>query len=81
MERKIVSEEELISILNGELSKFGECKDCQFYHVSKLQESDNDGCNWSSEVMLRCSGVPVKICQKFAHRIINEARKKYNLKI
>ena len=80
MERKIVSEEDLISILNGELSKFDECKGCQFHSVSKLQVSDKDACNWSSsDVILRCGGVPAEICAKFTPKIIDAVRKKYNL--
>lgn len=83
MERKLISEEELLSILNSQLSKYEECKDCRFDTPPlKLVELDKDGCNWST-INMRCSGIPPeisKICRSFAERIVFEARKKYNIK-
>lgn len=80
MERKIISEEELLSILNNELSKYEECRNCRFDNPPlKLMEPDKDGCNWST-IYMRCSGVSSDICWQFADRIVFEARKKYNIK-
>ncbi len=79
MERKLVSEEELINYLNYELSKYKEYKDCKFDKIEKLAEPDKMGSNWSrAEVW--CSGVPAKITQEVAHRIISEAKERFNLK-
>ena len=78
--RQQVSEDELLAILNEELSKCEGCKWCRFDNPPmKLAHPDEDGCNWST-VNIRCSGVPVKICQPFVERIVSDARRKYNLK-
>jgi hypothetical protein len=45
----------------------------------RLAQPDKDGCNWS-EVAVRGSGVPVRDIMPAADRIIDEARKKYNVK-
>lgn len=80
MERQLVSEIELIKILNAELAKYEECKNCHFDAPPvRLVEPDKDGCNWST-IYLRCSGVPAEICAPFSERIVLDAKKKYNLK-
>ena len=48
MERKLVTERELISLLNKERQKYKECRTCQFISVFKLAEYDETGCNWSN---------------------------------
>jgi hypothetical protein len=81
MERELVSEEELLSILNKEFSKYEECENCKFAGVVKLAEADKDGCNWSlANVSVRCSGVPEKKCHPFAVSVVAEAGKRYNIK-
>ncbi len=80
MERTLVSGDELVKILNEELAKYEECKDCSFHAPPfKLVEPHKDGCNWST-INLRCSGVPHEICSPFANRVVTEAQQKYNLK-
>lgn len=80
MERIVLSEEELILLLNGELSKHEECNDCRFVGIVKLRDKDEGGCNWSN-ANLRCSGVPTEICKPVAERVICEAKAKYNIKL
>jgi hypothetical protein len=79
MERKQVTERELISLLNEELRNYEECNNCQFTSIMKLREHDSTGCNWSS-ANVRCSGVPGEICRPFAERVIAKAKTKYNVK-
>jgi hypothetical protein len=79
MERKLVTEKELISLLNEKLRDHEECNNCQFTSILKLREHDSTGCNWSSP-RLRCSGVPVEICRPFAESVIANAKTKYNVK-
>ncbi len=79
MGRTVLSEEELILLLNGELSKHEECNDCHFIGIVKLRNYDEGGCNWSS-VNLRCSGIPADICKPTADEIICEAKTKYNIR-
>jgi len=79
MERKLVTEEELIAVLNQELHKTENPEDYRFENIIRLVDKDKDGCNWS-EVFVRGSGVPVKAVLPLADRIVHEAKKKYNLK-
>ncbi len=80
MSRILVTEKELIEILNKELHK---TEDPEYYRfddgVLRLKDVDQNGCNWS-EVAVRASGVSVAPVLPLADRIIFEAKKKYNLK-
>ena len=79
MNKQIVSVDELIAILNEELSKFDECEGCRYTNsVTRLRETDPNGCNWSS-VTLQCSGVSSKPCKPISLEIIYKAKQKYNL--
>jgi hypothetical protein len=80
MKRKLVSQDELLKVMNSELAKHDQCTDCHFTSILALREVDEDGCNWSSMVNLRCSGVPSDICWPIANRISAKAREKFNLK-
>jgi hypothetical protein len=80
MAREVISKRELISILNSELSKYEECKDCHFDGILKSEEEDEDGCNWiGANVKLRCSDEPDVRCRSFISKVLSEAGKKYNL--
>ena len=76
MERQLVSEEELISILNAGLSKYEDYKDCHFREgVIKLVEPDAQGCNWSSVTLRgRCGN------QRYVYELLADARKRFNIK-
>jgi hypothetical protein len=80
MDRKMVSEDELVKILNEEFSKYPDYSQCRFTSISyKLAEPDKNGCNWS-KANVSCSGVSGQSCSQIAARIITEAQKKYNIK-
>lgn len=74
--RKKVSEEELLTILNEELSKHAELRKCSFISIHR-SKADRTGCNWSVE--LRSSGTPHYISAPITGKIMTEAQKKYNL--
>lgn len=78
MARVSVSQEGLLKWINSELSKHEECNDCSVTSVVRLKGEDEDGCNWSS-VNLRCSGVPVVVCNQVANQTIAQAKKKFNI--
>ncbi len=81
MARELVSKRELIRILNNELSKYEECKDCHFIGIVKYEEEEGDGCNWlGANVKFRCSGEPDERCRPYISRVLSEAGKKYNIK-
>ncbi len=80
MARELVSKRKLIHILNNELSKYEECKDCQFDSIMKYEKKDEDGCNWlGANVKYKCSGEPDERCKPFISRVLSEAGKKYNI--
>jgi hypothetical protein len=79
MERNLVTERELLSLLNKELQKYNECTTCQFISVFKLVEYDETGCNWSTPSIISC-GVPIEIYKHIVDRIVFEAMTKYNIK-
>ena len=79
MDRRLVSVEELLSILNDELSKYEEFKDCRFENPPmKLLVPDEDGCNWSA-IQIKYIGVSDEVGRPVVERIVAEARKKYNI--
>ncbi len=75
--REEVSENELLIILNEELSKHAELRKCSFVSIQR-SEPDKTGCNWSAAV--RSSGAPHYISAPVTGKIVAEARKKYNVK-
>jgi len=75
--RKEVTEDELLDLLNSELSKHAQLKKCSFISIQR-SEPDGTGCNWSAEV--RSSGVPHHVSAPITGKIAADARKKYNLK-
>ncbi len=76
MNRQIVSEKELINILNAELSKFDECEGCRYSNcIVRLRGADPEGCNWSS-VTLRCSGISSDPCKPISAKIVYDAKLK-----
>lgn len=79
MSQKLVTEAELVTHLNEEITKHEECADCRFEHVMQLRKLDPQGCNWS-EPNLRCSGQPASICLPIARQVVHAARARFNLK-
>jgi len=75
--REEVSEDELLTILNEELSKHAELRKCSFISIQRT-EPDKTGCNWSAAV--RSSGARHYISAPVTGKIVSEARKKYNVK-
>jgi len=75
--RKEVTEDELLEILNSELSKRAELKKCSFISIRRTKP-DGTGCNWSAEV--RSSGVPHHVSAPITGKIAADAKKKYNIK-
>ena len=80
MERKEVTEQELVEIINREIEKHEECKNCQVSGILALRGTDENGCNWS-EPYISCSGTPAEICAPIAARVIANIRQSFNLKI
>lgn len=78
MERKPVTEKELLSFLNAELKKAGVGEELYFESLVRLRVDDRDGCNWASANLKGCN--PPGNCPPEAEKIVSEARERFNLK-
>ena len=79
MERKYISEKELLAYLNRELEKAGQHEDCYFESLVRLRLDDRAGCNWSS-ANIKCRGQAGNACPADAEKIVNQAKALFNLK-
>lgn len=80
MERKLVTEAELLSCLNKELQKNGHHENCYFDSLIKLNIDDRTGCNWAY-ANFSCTGEgDDKTCPTDSEQIVAKARAKFNLK-
>jgi hypothetical protein len=79
MERKLVSEKEILSYLNMELQKAGQHEICQFESIVRLRVDDRTGCNWAYANLKGIAGAS-NVCPADAERIVNGARAGFNLK-
>ena len=80
MERKPVTEAELLSYLNNELHKNGHHENCHFDYLIRLKVDDRTGCNWAY-ANFTCTGEEGdKICPTDSEKIVAKARARFNLK-
>ena len=79
MERKLVSEKELLSFLNSELKSTGQGENCYFESLTRLRVDDRNGCNWAY-ANIKGSNEASHTCPPDAEKIVAAAREKYNLK-
>jgi hypothetical protein len=79
MEREELSEEELLILLNRELSKHNDMNQVVFSSIERLAEPDRTGCNWSM-ARVKSGRVPHHVVAPVTGQIVSEARKKYNVK-
>ncbi|MDR9501841.1 MAG: hypothetical protein RI601_08615 [Desulfurivibrionaceae bacterium] len=80
MERKAVTENELLAFLNKELEKTGDHEDCHFDYIIRLKVDDRTGCNWAYANM-KCAGASEKSCPPSAEKIVAAARARFNVKL
>ena len=79
MERKEVTEEELLVLLNAELSKHNDMSKVSFVSIERLAEPDSTGCNWSKAQVRTRGVVPHYIAAPVTGKMVSVARKKYNV--
>ena len=80
MARKLVTQEELVDILNRELAKLPECAGVRVSHLPDKLRVDETGCNWSRDVVL---GGPLggpQACTESAAVIVSRLAAEYNLR-
>ena len=80
MARTIVDSSELQRLMTEALQAMeDDYKDCRFNGITKYQEPDDEGCNWSPPYF-RCSGMPGEVCENTAAIVTKDFRAKYNIK-
>lgn len=79
--RRRVSSSELLEILNRRLAAYEEAEDCHFVGpILPLTELDEEGCNWSRQLSVRCSGREAdQYLGRVASKVIDEVAAEYNL--
>ena len=79
--RKIVSTDALVTMMNQELQGYDVCEDCQFDGpILRLQSLAGDGCNWSDQVIIRCSGRSIDThCLRAVLKVLDDVRSRYNI--
>lgn len=79
-ERKLVSAERLLRLLNQRLEGYGHCHGCTLVGpIRRLAEPEEDGRNWSRFIPLVCGNASGGGCVRLAERIIDDATREYNL--
>lgn len=77
--RTLVSMEELAKLMTDEIRKFEDCKDCALT-AYRLDEPDEDGCNWSmTDIVTGAVGVSPQTLAHAKGDVEARARKLYNL--
>lgn len=81
LQRKLVSSERLLVLLNQRLETYGHCDRCRFAGpIRRLRDPEEDGRNWSRFIALVCVSGVAAGCSRLAERIIQDAAQEYNLR-
>lgn len=79
--RELVTSKELKTYLTAELKKVKGCDGCTIGRILRYQQPDDDGCNWSDNVIVSSGGdISPDYLLPHVQRIVAEARKRFNLK-
>jgi hypothetical protein len=79
-QRKLVSPDRLLRLLNQRLEAYGHCHSCKMMGpIKRLAEPEEDGRNWSRFIPLVCASASGGGCIRLAERIIDDATREYNL--
>jgi hypothetical protein len=75
--RQILSEHEVLMLLNFELSAYEECADCHFTSV-KPALRDETGSNWRG-ANLHAGGELTEAARKITSQVLHEVHETYNI--
>lgn len=78
MSHIVVTEEELLQVLNSRLRNYEECNGCRFTAILRVTGAEIGGCNWTT-ANLRCSGVPTSAYRLIADAVVAEVSQTHNL--
>ena len=78
--RDYVTVDELLGLMNERLQEVGDYVDCQFSGpLHRYADPDETGCNWSDDLIFRCSGRSAAPRREEIGPILAWARERYNL--
>lgn len=78
MSRKIVSESQLLDLLNQEIKKTPEVEKCRISGIYKLKKQTEGACNWAV-VYFSSPYVPLSVSEPEVRRIVEKIQPLYNL--
>jgi hypothetical protein len=76
--RQNLSEHEVLTLLNFELSAYEECAGCHFTSVKLSGVVDDSGCNWRG-ADLQLGGAATEAAHKITKQVVDEVRETYNI--
>ena len=75
--KRILSEHEVLDLLNFELSAYEECADCHFTAVEPTIR-DESGSNWRG-AKLQAEGEMTETARKIGRQVLDEVHETYNI--
>lgn len=75
--KQILSEHEVLDLLNFELSAYEECADCHFTAVEPTIR-DESGSNWRG-ARLQAGGEMTETARKIGRQVLDEVHETYNI--
>ena len=76
--REVLSEHEVLMLLNYELSAYEECGKCHFTSVRRAEATDAAGCNLRG-ADLQAGDSATERARRITEHVVEEVRRKYNL--
>jgi hypothetical protein len=76
--RQNLSEHDVLTLLNFELSAYEECADCHFTSVKLSGVVDESGCNWRG-ADLQLDGATTAAAHTITKQVVDEVRETYNV--
>ena len=76
--REVLSEHDVLALLNFEISAYEECADCHFIAVKPAPIADTTGCNWRG-ADVKYGGQPSDAVRSITQRVVDEVRERYNV--
>lgn len=78
--RTDVTRDVLAKWLTTELHGFNGCEECVVRGVYRLEEPDEEGCNWSMDgVPVGATGVPAELLRRALVNVMKRARERFNV--
>ena len=78
MSRVVISEEELLNLLNQEISKDEAVASCSISGIYKLKKEVKDACNWAV-VFFSSPRVPLSVSEPRIQEIVAKIQPHYNV--